>query len=103
VHGFLRFDRLIDSRCSLTSFFGDNIIESMRVTLSLDDDVLREVKRYAGRRGLALGKAVSELVCRGLQAPLQISLVNGFPVVMLPQGSPTVTAEQVRKLWEETW
>lgn len=73
----------------------------MRTTLSLDDDVFREVKRYAVSRDLALGKAVSELVRRGLQAPLQTSLVNGFPVVKLPQGSPTVTAEQVRKLWEE--
>jgi hypothetical protein len=44
---------------------------------------------------------VSELVRRGLQAPLQTRLVNGFHVVELPHGSPTVTGEQIRKLQEE--
>jgi hypothetical protein len=73
----------------------------MRTTLSIDDDVLREVKVYADSRDLALGKAVSELVRRGLQAPLQTSLVNGFHVVELPLRSPTVTGEQIRKLQEE--
>ena len=73
----------------------------MRTTLSIDDDVLREVKVYADSRDIALGKAVSELVRRGLQAPLQTRLVNGFHVVDLPHGSPTVTGEQIRKLQEE--
>jgi hypothetical protein len=73
----------------------------MRTTLSIDDDVLREVKVYAGSRDIALGKAVSELVRRGLQAQLQTRLVNGFHVVELPRGSPTVTREQIRKLQEE--
>jgi hypothetical protein len=74
----------------------------MRTTLSIDDDVLREVKIYADSRDIALGKAVSELVRRGLQAPLQTRLVNGFHVVELPIGSPTVIGEQIRKLQEET-
>ena len=73
----------------------------MRTTLSLDDDVLREVKEYADSRNLALGKAVSQLVRRGLQAPLQTRLVNGFHVVELPEGSPPITSEQVRKLQDE--
>jgi hypothetical protein len=73
----------------------------MRTTLSIDDDVLREVKVYADSRDIPLGKAVSELVRRGLQAPLQTRLVNGFHVVELPRGSPTVTGEQIRKLQEE--
>ena len=45
----------------------------MRTTLSLDDDVFREVKAYAERRDVAIGKAVSALVRRGLHAPLQTS------------------------------
>jgi hypothetical protein len=73
----------------------------MRTTLSLDDDVFEEVKEYADRRNLALGKAVSQLVRRGLHAPLQTRLVNEFHVVELPEGSPTITSEQVRKLREE--
>ncbi len=73
----------------------------MRTTLSLDDDVLREAKTYAQSREIALGKAVSELVRRGLQAPLQTRVVNEIHVVELPPGSPRVTIERVRALQEE--
>jgi hypothetical protein len=73
----------------------------MRTTLSLDDDVFREVKAYAQRRDLAMGKAVSELVRQGLHAPLQTRLVNGFHVVELPPGSPPVNSEDVEKLQDE--
>lgn len=73
----------------------------MRTTLSLDDDVFREAKVYAEGRDIALGKAVSELVRRGLQAPLQTRVVNGFHVVELPPNSPPVSSEDVRKLQEE--
>lgn len=74
----------------------------MRTTLSLDDDVLQEAKAYAQSREIALGKAVSELVRRGLYAPLQTRVVNGFHVVDLPPGSPRVSSEHVRKLQDET-
>jgi hypothetical protein len=73
----------------------------MRTTLSLDDDVFREVKAYAESRDVAIGKAVSELVRRGLRAPLQTRLVNGFHVVELPPGSPPVSIEDVEKLQDE--
>lgn len=73
----------------------------MRTTLSLDDDVFQEIKTYAQSREIALGKAVSELVRRGLTAPLQTRIVNDFHVVELPPGSPRVTTEHVRKLQEE--
>lgn len=73
----------------------------MRTTLSIDDDVLREAKAYAESREIALGKAVSELVRRGLYAPLQTKLINDFHVVELPPDSPRVTIEHVRKLQEE--
>jgi hypothetical protein len=70
----------------------------MRTTLSIDDDVFREVKAYAESRDVAIGKAVSELVRRGLRAPLQTRLVNGFHVVELPPDSPPVTTDDVEKL-----
>jgi len=73
----------------------------MRTTLSLDDDVFREVKVYAESRDVAIGKAVSELVRRGLHAPLQTTVINGFHVVALPSGSPAVTTEDVKKLQDE--
>ena len=74
----------------------------MRTTLSLDDDVLGEIKAYAQSREIALGKAVSELVRRGLSAPLQTKVINDFHVVELPPGSPRITVEHVRRLQDET-
>jgi len=73
----------------------------MRTTLALDDDLVPQVKSYAESRDISIGKAVSELVRKGLHAPLRTRLVNGFHVVDLPPGSPKVTKEQVRKFWEE--
>jgi Arc/MetJ family transcription regulator len=73
----------------------------MRTTISLDDDVFQEVKAYAVRQDVALGKAVSDLVRRGLRAPIQTHVVNGFHVVELPPGSPAVSTETVKKLEAE--
>ena len=73
----------------------------MRTTLSLDDDLLPQVKTYAESRDISVGKAVSELVRRGLHSPLQTRIVNGFHVVELPAGAPPVTSEHVHSLQEE--
>ena len=73
----------------------------MRTTLSLDDDLLSSVKTYAQSRDISVGKAVSELVRRGLRAPLQTRVINGFHVVDLPPDSPAITREQIRELEED--
>jgi Arc/MetJ family transcription regulator len=73
----------------------------VRTTISLDDDVVQEIKTYAKSRDVSIGKAVSDLVRRGLRAPLRTRIVNGFHVVELPPDSPTVTSEDVKKLQDE--
>ena len=73
----------------------------MRTTLNLDDDVLELLKDYADRRSVALGKAASDLVRRGLTAPVQTRMVNGFHAVVLPANSPKVTSEKVKGLLED--
>jgi hypothetical protein len=73
----------------------------MRTTLNLDDDVLELLKDYAENRSLALGKAASELVRRGLEAPVQTRMVNGFHAVVLPANSPKVTSEKLNQLLED--
>ena len=73
----------------------------MRTTINLDDDVLREIKEYAENRSVALGKAVSDLVRRGLNTPVQTELRNGLHVVVLPTGSPKVNKTQVKRLLED--
>jgi hypothetical protein len=73
----------------------------MRTTLSLDDDVFQAVRSYAESRSVALGKAVSELVRRGLNAPMTTKVVNGIPVVVLPPDSPKVTTARIKELENE--
>lgn len=73
----------------------------MRTTLSLDDDVFQLVKHYAQTRSLAMGKALSELVRRGVGAPPKTRRVNGLVVFDLPEDSPSVTSEHVKKLEAE--
>ena len=74
----------------------------MRRKLNLDDDVYEFFRRYADARSQPIGKAVSELVRRGLEAPLRTRIVNGFHMVDLPSDTPAVTTEQVRRLLAET-
>jgi len=73
----------------------------MRTTINLEDDVLRMAKHYAESRSLALGKAVTELVRRGLTVPTPRRVVNGVQVFDLPRGSPRITTKRVRELEDE--
>ncbi len=73
----------------------------MRTTLNLDDDVLEVLKQYAENRSIALGKAASDLLRRGLAAPVQTQIVHGFNTVVLPEDSPKVTSETVQRLLED--
>jgi hypothetical protein len=73
----------------------------MRTTLNLDDDVLELLKDYAESRSVALGRAASELVRKGLAAPVQTRLVNGFHAVVLPADSPKISSQKVKALLED--
>jgi hypothetical protein len=73
----------------------------MRTTLNLDDDALELLRKYSQTRSLALGKAASELVRRGVNAPVQTKLVNGFWTVVLPKGGKKITSERVKQLLED--
>ena len=73
----------------------------MRTTINLEDDVLQDVKKYADSRSVALGKAVSDLVRRGLNTPVPTRVVNGVHVVVLPEGSPAIESGRVTALLED--
>jgi hypothetical protein len=73
----------------------------VRTTINLEDDVLRDVKKYADSRSVALGKAVSDLVRRGLNTPVPTRVVNGVHVVVLPEGSPAVEMGRVKTLLQD--
>jgi hypothetical protein len=70
----------------------------VRTTLNLDDEVLKEVRSYAGQRCLPMGKAVSELVRKGLNSRIPIKIVDGLAMFDLPPDSPPVTSERVKEL-----
>lgn len=73
----------------------------MRTTLNLEDDVLQLVSEYADSRSLSIGRAVSELVRKGLAARRPTRIVNGVRVFDLPADSPRVTAQKVRGMDSE--
>ena len=72
----------------------------MRTTINIEDELFPLVRAYADGRSISLGDAVSELVRHGLASrrPLKVKKVNGFPVVVLPHGTPKVTSELVKRL-----
>lgn len=70
----------------------------MRTTLNLDDSVLDDLKEYAEQRSLALGKAASDLLRKGLASSTPTRLVNGFVVFEVPAESPKITTELVKKI-----
>jgi hypothetical protein len=72
----------------------------MRTTLNLDDEVFQLARGYAESRSLALGKAVSELVRKGLRAPTPVRMVNGLAVFDVPQDS-SITSKRIKELESE--
>ncbi len=75
----------------------------MRTTVSLDDDVFEMAKRYAKAHSVAMGKALSELVRRGADAPPRTRKVNGLLIFDLPEGAEKITSEHVKRLENESW
>jgi len=73
----------------------------MRTTLTLDDDVLELAARQAKLRGVSLGKAVSDLLRKGLNASTPSQEKGGVVVFQLPADSPKVTTEDVRRIESE--
>lgn len=74
---------------------------AMRTTLTLDDDILELATRQAKLRGVSLGKAVSDLLRRGLSAPTPAQDKGGLVVFHLPADSPKVTTDDVRRIETE--
>jgi hypothetical protein len=73
----------------------------MRTTINLDDDVASMVKQYAESRSVGLGKAISDLVRRGIRAAHPTRAINGLLVFDLPPDSPRVDTRTVRELESE--
>lgn len=73
----------------------------MRTTLTLDDDVFELATRQARLRGVSLGRTVSDLLRKGLNATTPAVAKDGLVVFHLPADSPEVTTEDVRRIEAE--
>jgi len=71
---------------------------AMRTTLTLDDDIFELINRQAKLRGVSLGKTVSDLLRRGLNASTPARDKDGLVVFHLPEDSPTITTDDVRRI-----
>lgn len=72
----------------------------MRTTLELDDDVVAAARELAAAEKRSLGSVVSDLVRRGL-APARVDADGDLPVVRVPDGTPPITPEMVRRALDE--
>jgi hypothetical protein len=75
----------------------------MRTTLTIDDDLLAAAKALARARSETLGKIISDLARRGLNATprAKADRKNAFPVFSVPSGAHPITLDDVRKLEDE--
>lgn len=72
----------------------------MRTTLSIDDDVLDDVRVIARVEGRSLGSVLSELARRAL-APVSLRDEGRLPVFDVPATASQFGADDVRRALEE--
>ena len=73
----------------------------MRVTVDLDEGLLRTAKDIARFKHQRLGRVISDLVQRGLRPdPVPYEMRNGLPVFPRIRGAKPVTDEDVKALLE---
>jgi hypothetical protein len=87
---------------ALTSDAWCVMIDTMRTTLDLDEDILQAAKEIAALRRTTTGKVLSELARKAL-TPAEPPLVrNGVPVLpRRPPGSPRLTMKLVNEMRDE--
>ena len=74
----------------------------MRTTVSIDDDLLPAAKALAAQRKVSIGKVISELMRKGLNAETRIEPgKGGFPVFSEPYNARPITLETVKSALEE--
>ncbi|MGI8631701.1 MAG: antitoxin [Solirubrobacterales bacterium] len=72
----------------------------MRTTLELDDHLLSAARELAAAQRRSIGAVVSELALRGL-TPARVDSENELPVIRVPDGTPPITPEMVRRALDE--
>lgn len=73
----------------------------MRTTLDLDEDVLLAAKEIARRRGVSIGKILSDLARQALSRQAGEMVRNGVPLFPMQPEARIVTLELVNHLRDE--
>lgn len=74
----------------------------MRTTLDIDQDVLLAAKEMAQRRGVSMGKVLSELARQALTQQATVTTTrNGVPLFPRRPDASVVTLELVNRLRDE--
>lgn len=73
----------------------------MHTTVDLDEDVLRAIKEIAKRRGVSIGKTLSDMVRQALSRQVGEATRNGAPLFPVQPETRVVTMEIVNQLRDE--
>jgi len=76
--------------------------DAMRITLTLDDDVLAAARALVARRGVPLSTIGSDLARCGLASAQPAAIRNGISLFPMRHGASLITPELVKALAEET-
>ncbi len=74
---------------------------AMRTTLTIDDDVLAVARAFAERKGISVGRAVSELARRGYENTAADRGREAGAVFDVPADAKTITTEDVYRALED--
>jgi hypothetical protein len=78
------------------------MIDAMRTTLAIDDDVLAAAKGLAESERKTVGEVISSLARKGLDpAPRRFKTRNGVPLLPRRADGKPVTMEMVNRLRDE--
>lgn len=78
------------------------MIEPMRTTLDIDDDILQAAKELADVRGMTAGKVLSDLARKALVPTDRLRTRNGVPLLPpRPPGAPRPTMKLVNELRDD--
>lgn len=72
----------------------------MSTRLDIDEDVVAAAREIASDGHLSLDSVVSDLARRGL-THVRIEVYGELPVVRVPEGTPALTPEMVRRALDE--
>jgi predicted DNA-binding ribbon-helix-helix protein len=91
------------STYTLKPFLAQKILaeKKMRTTVNIEEDVFLAVKEIAKKRGMTMGKVLSELARMSLTRKASLAERDGLPLFPIQPKAEIVTLERVNQLRDE--